>query len=185
MGFLSIQSDEISLSRVSGEILGSKSGGSNLDLKFGASLHEFGFRICLGPSHPVQSMISSHHVPPLLRVCGVIHSDRASSNSVSPSRSLQDRAWFSSDRDSQFPTAPVRINPRSRDLARVIFVPTLSPPRSKSPSPSSPQIWQGTFCGDVRSFAQVLASPQDGSSIWSEAISGQAIPSAQLLWATP
>jgi hypothetical protein len=164
IGFLSRDASEISLQRSSGAVLGSKNLDSNLDLKSGANLTEFGVKICLGPRHTAHLPILPHRVPLATHVCGVVRplgsTEAAMVDRPRPSQVLS--STFPPDRRERFPQTLIRLNPRSRsatgDLARVVFVPADPPPRSRSPSPADPKIWQGTFGGDFRSFAQVLVS---------------------------
>jgi hypothetical protein len=154
IGFLSRDASEISLQRPSGAVLGSKNLDSNLDLKSGAILTEFGFKICLGPLHAAHLPILPHRVPPATRVCGVVR-PLGSTNAAMVDRPRSNQVLsttFVPERHERFPQTPIRLNPRSRsatgDLARVVFVPADPPPRSRSPSPADPKIWQGTFGGD-------------------------------------
>jgi hypothetical protein len=125
-------------------------------------------------SHSLRSWSALHHVPPSMCVYDVVTLTtriatytssmagcgdlRASTESHSTIATQRVGASLSPSRHIHFPTTAVRVNPRLRDICRVVFVPDPTPPRLSSLPPTSLKIYSGVQTGDRISFAHVDAS---------------------------
>jgi hypothetical protein len=122
------------------------------------------FKVLISPrdtclSHSSRSWSALHRVPPSMCVydvvtlatgiatymssmagCGDL---RASTESHSTIATERVGASLSPSRHIHFPTIAVRVNSRSRDICRVVFVPNPTPPRLSSLTPNSLKIWSG------------------------------------------
>jgi hypothetical protein len=127
-GIMLHDADIVSFFDSAGSCIGSKMWNSDLSLKHGSNLRDFGFLIQIGPVC-YRDVATSDRVSRHARACEVVRSSQSMAVQVRSFYGLG-REGVTSSRPAHFPSSPLSFNPRSRRFGRVVFVPISSPPRS-------------------------------------------------------